>query len=127
MPNALVEMLKQCGIIGKGRAVSREWAARYMKTPIREVQSLSEESRNAGIPTEIVCYTSAGKKKGLYLAAGSDEILEMKLKITREAKARLIQRKGLQRALMAVQPNTVFPTPPDKLKQADMFSAEAPR
>lgn len=124
MPNVLVQMLRDCGFVGKARAVSREWAAKYLKVPIREVQSLSEESRNAGVPTEIVCYTSAGKKKGLFLASGSDEILEMKLKVTREAKTRLVQRKGLQRALLAIQPNTVWPTPPDKLIQTDLFPTE---
>lgn len=120
MSNALAVMLKSRGYVGKGSPVSRKLAASLMAISVREVQSLSEESRNSGIPEEIVCYTSAGKNKGLYLAANSDEILEMKLKVTREAKARLRQRKGLQRALITVQPNNVLPTPPASLRQGEM-------
>lgn len=124
MSNELVKMLATEGFIGKGRAISRRDAARRLQTTIRNVQAWAEESRNAGVPTEIVGYTSAGKRKGMFLASGSDEIKEMKDKVTREAKVRLRQRRGLQRALSAVQPNTVFPQPPELLKQGEIFSTE---
>jgi len=119
----LVLFLRTNGNMGRAKPIGRANIARAMHASVREVQAMAEASRNRGVPDEIVSYTSAGKEKGMFLAANNDEVKELQEKILREAKARLRQCRGLREAMRKQMPN-VFDPPPENMKQMELLDGK---
>lgn len=96
--NVLVNYLKSRHYVGRPRAVTRSSAAAGLEVSVRDVRAMAEESRLAGDPEGVVCYSA----KGLYLAEDASDIVAIRDRITRECKRRLLQRRGLKNALAKI-------------------------
>lgn len=128
--NALTELLRSKGYVGEKNPLGREDAARLLGCTVREVQrlaQLSRESKNLG--DDVVFYTSAGKKKGLFVPAQIDDVdaLDKAIrKIRRECITRYRQYRALKHRKEMLAKNTVLPAELDAaaLKQNDMFGSK---
>lgn len=128
--NALTELLRSKGHVGEKNALGRREAAAYLRCTVREVQRLSQLSRESkNIGDDVVFYTSAGKRKGLFVPAQVDDIdaLDKAIrKIRRECITRYRQYRALKHRKELLAKNTVVEAPVDArtLKQNDMFGTK---
>jgi hypothetical protein len=100
--NELVKLLKAEGCVGPGKTMTRGTVARRLGIKVREVTFMGREARRCsenGKIHEFVCFSKAGKKGGLFLAASVIDIVNCVMRIRREGLSQLVEVKWAWNAI----------------------------